>query len=202
MKRLYWAGVLFLGVVGIVLWNGGARAQDGTDQPRQAPAFELRDQDGHAVKLADFAGNVVVLEWFNPGCPFVQRHYKSENPTMVTLAEKYRPQGVVWLAVNSTHTADAASNAKAAQEWKIPYPVLDDSKGDVGKAYGAKTTPHMFVIDREGRIAYQGAIDDDPRGDKKDQAVNYVDRALGSVLAGKPADPSETRPYGCSVKYE
>lgn len=185
-----------------VMWLQNARAEDSMAQPAAAPVFELRDQDGNMVKLADFAGKVVVLEWFNPGCPFVQRHYGDEHRTMVRLADKYRAQGVVWLAINSTYTADAATNAQAARQWQIPYPVLDDSSGQVGHAYGARTTPHMFVIDPRGQIVYQGAIDDDPRGDKGAQAANYVDQALQAVLAGQLPDPARTKPYGCSVKYQ
>lgn len=163
-----------------------------------APAFTLPDAAGQPVKLSDFAGKVVVLEWVNPDCPFVKRH--ADAGTMRSLAQKYQGK-VVWLGINSTNYMDSAANAKWIAERSLPYPVLDDHTGAVGHAYNAKTTPHMYVIDTTGKLVYAGAIDDDNAGTKGASAVNYVDAALAEVTAGKPVSIAETKPYGCSVKY-
>ena len=166
-----------------------------------APDFSLTDQNGKTVKLSDYAGKVVVLEWFNDGCPFVQKQYNSG--AMNKLAAKYAGQGVVWLAINSTHTADVAHNASAAKKWSIDRPVLDDHDGSVGRLYGATNTPNMFVIDASGKLAYRGAIDSIASADESDlaSAKNYVAAAIDELLAGKPVTMSETKPYGCTVKY-
>jgi peroxiredoxin len=173
-------------------------AQLAVGQP--APPFELTAVDGRRVALADFKGRVVVLEWMNPNCPFSRHH--SEAKTMQTTAAKH-PEAV-WLAINSTRAQHAdylapAAYAKFLAANGITYPVLYDSDGRVGRAYGAKATPHLFVIDGEGKLAYMGAIDDDPglRGPK----VNYADAALAALAAGRRPDPATTKPYGCSVKY-
>ncbi len=163
-----------------------------------APAFTLPDAAGQPVKLSDFAGKVVVLEWVNPDCPFVKRH--ADAGTMRSLAQKYQGK-VVWLGINSTNYMDSAANAKWIAERSLPYPVLDDHTGAVGHAYNAKTTPHMYVIDTTGKLVYAGAIDDDNAGTKGASAVNYVDAALAEITAGKPVSVAETKPYGCSVKY-
>ena len=164
-----------------------------------APQFALQDQDGKTVNLADSKGKIVVLEWFNNECPFVQRHYKAK--TMSNLADKYKSQDVVWLAINSTSGKGNADNKAIAGEWSIGYPVLNDSDGSVGKAYGAKTTPHMYIIDKDGKVVYMGGIDDDEDGSKGDKAVNYVEKALGEVTASKPVSEPQTKQYGCTVKY-
>lgn len=164
-----------------------------------APAFALPDQDGKTVRLADFAGKIVVLEWTNDECPYVKHH--GAQGTMRALAEKYRERGVVWLAVNSTKHATREKNRGWIAQNKLPYPVLEDFEGTTGKAYGAKTTPHMFVIDASGKIAYAGAIDDDARLGGK-PTVNYVEQALAELTAGKPVSTARTNPYGCSVKYK
>lgn len=166
-----------------------------------APAFTLMDQHGKAVNLSDFAGKVVVLEWFNDQCPFVRKHYATGS--MNATAAKYAKQGVVWLAINSSNFATVGSNLKAATEWKMDRPVLDDHAGTVGHAYGATNTPNMFVIDAKGTLVYKGAIDSVDGADPDDLsgATNYVAKALDQVLAGKPVTKSETKPYGCSVKY-
>jgi len=163
-----------------------------------APAFTLTDQSGETVSLADYKGKVVVLEWINWDCPFVKRHHR--GGAMEALAAKYAEKGVVWLGVNSTHYANVAANKKSATAYKTPYPVLDDHTGEVGRAYGAKTTPHLFVIVPNGAIAYQGAIDSDPRG-RSGEATNYVAAALDELLAGKAVSTPTTKSYGCSVKY-
>ncbi len=164
-----------------------------------APAFTLEDQNGNSIGLSNLGDKIVVLEWLNPDCPFVQRHYKAE--TMTTLAGKYSDSGVVWLAVNSTHTMDKDDDRKWIGKYSLQYPILDDSSGNVGKLYGAKTTPNMFIIDKSGTLVYAGAIDDDPDGSKGENKVNYVEKALKEVITGNPVSISETKPYGCSVKY-
>jgi hypothetical protein len=166
-----------------------------------APDFALADLAGKVHRLSDYRGQVVVLEWINPNCPFSRRH--AEEGTMSRTASAHSK--VVWLAVNSTARdhkdfLSTEQHAKYDQEHGIGYPVLYDTDGKVGHAYGAATTPHMFVVDEQGKVVYRGAIDDDPYGRSK-QRTNYVDGALAEHSAGKPVDPASTKPYGCSVKY-
>ena len=168
--------------------------------PRRASAFDLQDQEGRTVSLSDYDGKIVVLEWINWDCPFVKRHHGAG--TMKTLASKYAGRDVVWLGINSTHYADGKANKQHVEKYELPYAVLDDHEGVVGRAYSAKTTPHMIVIDRRGAIAYDGAIDNDARGQKGDDRVNYVEAALEALLADKPVESSSEKPYGCSVKYK
>jgi peroxiredoxin len=169
-----------------------------------APAFTLKDAQGKTHSLADYKGKVVVLEWVNPNCPFSRRH--AEEKTMSALAAKYASD-VVWLGVNSTNPQHRdflkpAAHLDFNQKNSVAYPVLYDESGQVGKAYDAKTTPHMFIIDPQGKIAYNGAIDDDPSGGKAAaQRANYVDGGLRAEKAGQDPDPATTKPYGCSVKY-
>ncbi len=167
--------------------------------PHVAARFTLQNQDGREVSLSDYAGKVVVLEWINPDCPFVQRHHESRS-TMRDLARRYGPKGVVWLGVNSTHYMSSERTAEWREKVGIRYPILIDREGKMGRAYGAKTTPHMYVIDTDGLIVYEGGIDDDPRG-RSDDPTNFVQKALGDILADRPEDPPQARPYGCSVKY-
>jgi peroxiredoxin len=163
-----------------------------------APEFSSRDESGGEHRLADYRGRAVVLEWTNPDCPFVQRHYEAD--TMEQLAHSLGARDVVWLAVNSTRYNTPADT----QSWKsrqgFEYATLHDADGKLGRLYGARTTPHMFVIDADGILRYNGAIDDDPRGSSS-EPVNYVENGVRAVLAGGTPDPSATRPYGCSVKY-
>jgi peroxiredoxin len=178
-------------------------APPGTTPPeveRKAPDFTLKSFDGETFSLSDLKGKIVVLEWFNFECPYVMYHY-DEKTTMVDLANKYKDKDVVWLAINSTSHTTPEANKAFAEKHKLPYPILDDRDGKVGKAYGAMTTPHMFVIDARGSIAYQGAIDNSPRGKKKTGVVNYVEKALDELLAGEEVTKKDTMPYGCSVKY-
>lgn len=167
--------------------------------PPTAPDFTLTDQAGKTHTLSDYRGKVVVLEWFNPDCPFVQRHHVERN-TMVVLAREYAQKDVVWLGVNSTKYMDTAANKAIHEKWSLPYPMLVDQDGKVGRMYGAKTTPHMFVIDPTGAIVYAGGIDDDPRG-TSEAPTNHVAAALAELTSGKPVSTREARPYGCSVKY-
>jgi peroxiredoxin len=163
-----------------------------------ALAFSLQDQSGNTVSLADQKGKVVVLEWFNEGCPIVQRHYK--NGDMNKLASKWGEKGVVWLAINSTKGRTNDTNKAAASAWKMDRLILNDASGEVGHAYGATNTPHMFIIDQQGKLAYMGGIDDDAQGNKTEK-VNYVDKALTELMAGTAISTPQTKAYGCDVKY-
>lgn len=170
-----------------------------------APAFTLKCLGGHDHSLADFKGKIVVLEWTNPGCPVVVRHYK--DGLMPAAQKAARDKQVVWLAVNSTNPEHANFRQpeelkKTYAEWQAAYAAqLMDADGATGRAYGAKTTPHIFVIDAEGKIAYIGAIDDDTGG-KNPERKNYALAAVDALIAGKPVDMATTKPYGCSVKYK
>jgi peroxiredoxin len=171
-----------------------------------APAFALSDLAGKPANLADYRGKTVVLEWHNFGCPFVQKHYLSGN--MQSLQKKYSSD-VVWLAVNSTNrtASDYTAPAKLATQLRefgaAPARYLMDEPGSVGMAYGAKTTPHMYIIDPSGTVVYNGAIDDKRSADPQDvkTAKNYVAAALEEMKAGKPVSIPATAPYGCTVKY-
>lgn len=172
-----------------------------------APSFSLTDTAGKAVSLADFKGKTVVLEWVNPGCPYVRKHYDSAN--MQTTQKGAAGKGVVWLAVNSTAQAHndfkkpADMAAWMTSQKAAATSTLMDSDGKVGKSYGARTTPHMYVVDAKGTLVYAGGIDDKPTANPADvkTATNYVNAALADVTAGKPVANATTRPYGCSVKY-
>ncbi len=172
-----------------------------------APALQLRDTQGRAVNLADFRGKTVVIEWFNPNCPFVQKHYGSNN--MQSLQNKYARQGVAWLVVNSTNPShqDYLEPSKLSERFSQlkghATAVLMDADGKAGVSWGAKTTPHMFIVDPQGKLAYAGGIDDKRSSNPEDikSAKNYVAVALDQLKAGKPVAENNTRPYGCSVKY-
>ncbi len=188
-------------LIAILAVAGGAAAGPGADVGDKAPGFTLNDSAGNTVSLADYNGQVVVLEWTNPDCPFVKRHY--QEGSMKNLTSAYSESGVVWLTVNSTNYMDAAANAAFVKKEGITWPVLIDQDGTVGHAYGAATTPHMFIIDAEGIVVYEGAIDDDPRGNMEAGArTNYVSQALNELATGKTVSTPETKPYGCSVKYK
>lgn len=169
---------------------------------KQAPDFELDSFDGRTAKLSNYKGRIVVLEWMNPECPFSRYHYETAH-TMVDLAKKYKDKEVVWLAINSTNNTTPEANRDFAQKHKLPYPILDDRSGQVGRQYGARNTPHVFVIDKTGVIAYEGAIDNAPLGKQEPGvgSVNYVDKAISELLAGQQVSLPNTPPYGCTVKY-
>ena len=175
----------------------GATAQD----------FKLTDVNGKTVQLSEFRGKTVVLEWHNPGCPFVSKHYNSGNMQMTQKAA--RAQGAVWLTINSGakgkqgHMTGAEAKALIAKQNIQSNNYLFDSKGLVGKAYGAKTTPHMYIIDAAGTLVYQGGIDDKPTANPADIKIarNNVLEALGEIKTGKKISTAYSRPYGCSVKY-
>ena len=169
--------------------------------------FALTDMTGRTVKLSDYRGKTVVLEWNNPGCPFVQKHYGSGNMQKTQGAAK--ADGVVWLTINSGapgkqgHMTGVEAQAFVKGAKAVPAAYLLDPRGVVGQGYGAKTTPHMYIIDGAGRVVYQGGIDDKPTANPGDiaGARNHVLAALAEMKAGKPVSVAETRPYGCSVKY-
>jgi len=171
-----------------------------------APGFTITDLDGKPAKLENYKGKTVVLEWNNFGCPFVQKHYRSGN--MQSLQKRYA-NDVVWLTINSTSRSSSNYQAPAKLTSELsgfhaqPARYLMDDPGTVGSAYGAKTTPHMFIIDPSGKVVYNGAIDDKPSTDLADvkTAKNYVAAALEEMKAGKPVSVASTTPYGCSVKY-
>ena len=173
-----------------------------------APDFSLTDSTGKTQSLADFKGKYVVLEWFNPECPFVKKHYGSGN--MQKLQEEFTGKGVTWLTIDSSApgtegniSADQAEKIRTA--WKTHQTaLLLDPDGKAGRAYGAKNTPHMFIINPEGKVIYEGAIDSKATPNPADIPVstNYVKSALDESLAGKPVSNPSTRPYGCSVKYK
>ena len=170
-----------------------------------APDFTLSDQSGKPVKLSDAKGKLIVLEWFNEGCPFVKKHYGSKN--MQGLQAKYAKKGVVWYTIVSSKEGKQGhlTPAEAADRLKgmASKAILLDAKGDVGRLYSAKTTPHMFVIDKKGALIYAGGIDDTPSADPADikGSKNFVAAALDEALAGKPVSTPSAPPYGCSVKY-
>jgi peroxiredoxin len=172
-----------------------------------APAFTAKDIAGKSHKLADFKGKYVVLEWFNHGCPFVQKQYESNS--MQALQKKWTAKGVVWLSINSGGKGkegfeDEAVTAKTAKaKGTQSTAIFVDGAGTLGKLFGASSTPHMFVIDPAGKVVYAGAIDSIPSTDKADlaKAENYVDSALAAATAGKPIKVAESAPYGCGVHY-
>lgn len=172
-----------------------------------APAFRAVDVNGKAVTLADFRGKTVVLEWNNPNCPFVQKHYSSGN--MQSLQRRTAGDGVVWLAVNSTsethpdYLAPPRLAAWFAEQKAAPTAILIDTKGEIGRAFGAKVTPHMYVIDPKGTVVYAGAIDDKQSANPADvkTATNFVGVALGELGSGKAVGIASTTAYGCTIKY-
>ncbi len=175
---------------------------------QDAPDFSLRDTSGKTVKLSDYRGKHVVLEWTNPGCPYVRKHYDSGN--MAATQKDATGRGAVWLSINSTAKSsyDYLEPAKLVawqKQRKVePTAVLMDEQGDAGKAYGARTTPHMYIVDPKGKLVYAGGIDSIASSSPSDiaKAVNYVRQGLAEATAGKPITAATTRPYGCSIKYE
>jgi peroxiredoxin len=171
----------------------------GAEVGQPAPDFTLKDESGAKHSLGEYRGKVVVLEWTNPECPFVQRHYADK--TMQKTLASYMGKPVVWLVVDSTHFNTPEKSSAWKKEQGFSPPVLQDASGEVGHAYGAKTTPHMFVVDAQGVLRYAGAIDDDPRG-RSASPVNYVRQAVDALQSGKPVPVTSSPPYGCSVKYK
>jgi hypothetical protein len=194
---------LFAAAAALAATTAAMAAAPGT----AAPGFTITDTAGKSVRLADYKGKHVVLEWTNPECPFVRKHYTSGN--MQGLQKEWGAREVVWLAVNSTNTS--SGEYKTPDEmgsWMrtqgaAPAATLIDGTSAAGRAYGARTTPHMFIVDPAGNLIYQGAIDDKRSANPADAktANNYVRTALTEALAGKPVSVASTTPYGCSVKY-
>ncbi len=167
----------------------------------KAPAFTLVNYGGNNISLSDYKGKIVVLEWLNYECPFSRYHHETVR-TMTDLAAKYKDKNVVWPGINRTGHATEKKDKEFAEQFAIPYPILSDFSGDVGHLYGAKTTPHMFIIDADGILVYDGAIDNAPMGEVKNGAVYaYVSIALDELTSGKKVTTVKTKPYGCSVKY-
>lgn len=171
---------------------------------RPAPDFTFTDAAGQPRKLSDFRGKVVVLEWLNPACPVVGRHYRSGN--MQATQKAAAEEGAVWLQINSGSMGDL--DAAASAEWQkkqgvVAAAYIRDQKGDLGRLYAAETTPHVYVIAKDGTLAYQGAIDDQPTASlaNTSAAHNYVKAAVAALKAGRPVEKSKTQPYGCGVKY-
>src|SRR5690606_5666107 len=172
-----------------------------------APAFSLPSVDGKDVHLSDYAGKVVVLEWFNPECPFVRASHTKGS--LKDAAERLTKQGIVYLAINSAAPGKqghgAEINRAGAEKFNMSHPVLLDESGTVGKTYGATNTPHIYVIDANGTLVHRGAIDNSPDGEGESpeggKLVSYLDEAVAAVLAGQPVKTPETKAYGCSVKY-
>jgi peroxiredoxin len=187
--------------------TAAAAAAVGPEVGKPAPDFTLQDYDGKTFHLADLRGKTVVLEWFNPDCPFVKASHTKGS--LKGLAKRWTDKGVVWLAVDSSgpgkqgHAPDRVAAGK--KTFEMEHPILADETGKVGKLYGATNTPHLYVIDPQGALVYRGAIDNSPDGEGESptggKLINYVDAALQSVAAGKPVEVKETRAYGCGVKY-
>ncbi len=200
LKRIFVAAGM-LAVFAVPLFAAKAKIGE------KAPEFTLNDIDGKTHNLSDFTGKTVVLEWVNPECPFVKKHYNSGNlPAMQTAA---MDSDVVWLAINSgSPGAQGDFSPEQVKSWKdktgaSPAAYFRDQKGVVGRLYGAKTTPHMYVINPEGRLVYNGAINSIRSTNARDigKAKNYVNAALTAIESGGSPDHSSTQPYGCSVKY-
>jgi peroxiredoxin len=182
-------------------------AAQGAAVGQAAPDFTLTDLDGKTVRLSDFKGKVVVLEWFNPECPFVRKSHTVGS--LINTAEKHTKDGVVWLAINSGAAGKQGHgieiNKQGHSDFKLSHPILLDESGSVGKAYGAERTPHLYVIAKDGTLAYRGAIDNSRDGEGKSpeggKLINYVDEALADLAAERPVKVKQTEAYGCGVKY-
>ncbi len=214
MKKAVIAAVILCAVVAIGaiakyrMDDTVANALKETAVGSPAPAFTLTDTKGKQHNLADYKGKYVILEWVNFGCPFVKKHYESGN--MQATQKKAVDKGVVWLSVCSSakfkqgNMSAADWNEEIADRKLASTAVLLDESGQVGRAYGAKTTPHMYIVNPDGVLIYRGAIDDKPSTNKDDipGARNYVLAALDESMAGKPVSMASTTPYGCAVKYK
>lgn len=179
-----------------------AEKETTSETPKKTPDFALKNYDGKEYKLSDLKGKIVVLEWFSYECPFLRYNYEKTS-VINDLVNKFKDKNVVWFAINSTGHQQIEKNKEFAEEFKVTHPILDDNSGMVGKAYAARTTPHIFIIDTKGEIVYNGALDNAPLGQapKGELLVNYVDKALAELTAGMPVSTPMTKPYGCSVKY-
>jgi len=187
---------------------GSAAAFADAEIGKTAPAFTLKDTQGKSHSLADYKGKTVVLEWLNFDCPFVKKHYGSGN--MQKLQADATGKGTIWLSIVSSakgkegYFEPKAMEARQKKEKGKQTAILYDSDGKVGKAFGAKNTPHMFVVDKDGNVAYRGAIDDQDSADAEDVATakNYVSAAVEDLRANRKVATADTKPYGCGVKYQ
>ena len=194
-------------VIGGMLAGAGLAAADEAIVGQPAPGFSVTDTDGHTQTLSALRGKFVVLEWFNPECPFVRKHYGSGN--MQATQKDATAKGAVWLSVDSAapgkqgHVTPEQANAFMQAQGGSPTAIVLDPDGTLGHRYGARTTPHLFIIDPTGTVVYTGAIDDTPSTDPADvvHATNYVRQALSEAMAGTPVSVPASQPYGCSVKY-
>jgi len=201
------AGMAAAVIAGAAFAIGSAGAAGGPVVGAPAPGFTATDSNGKTVNLADFKGKTVVLEWTNNGCPFVRKHYGSGN--MQTLQAEATKNGVVWLSVASSppgmqgYVDGPAANAELTRSGAKPTAVLLDSNSTIARAYQARVTPHMYIVDPKGTLVYMGGIDDKPTADPADipGAKNYVRAALGEIKSGKPISEPATRAYGCTVHY-
>jgi len=192
-------------IAALSLFSMGARADVQPGKP--APDFTGKDSNGTVHALASLEGKTVVLEWTNHDCPYTVKHYATGN--MQALQKEAADKGVVWLTIVSSapgrqgHVTAAQANKLTAERKAVPAAVVLDPEGKIGRLYDARVTPHMFIVDKNGKIAYMGAIDDTPTANHADvkTARNYVREALAAVAEGKPVASAATRPYGCSVKY-
>ncbi len=184
-----------------------AAAHAAPEVGKPAPDFSAVDSNGKTVKLSGFRGKIVVLEWTNDGCPYVKKHYGSGN--MQSLQNDAAVKGIVWLSIISSapgkqgYVDGAGANELTKSRSASPAAVLLDPEGEIGHLYDARTTPHMFIVNKDGTLVYMGGIDDKPTSNPEDikGAKNYVRAALDEVMEGKPVAAAVTRPYGCSVKY-
>jgi hypothetical protein len=193
-----------LSVVAMVVAGIASAARATVESGKPAPDFTFTDLAGKAQKLSDYRGRIVVLEWLNPGCPVVGRHYRSGNMPATQAAAK--ADGAIWLQVNSSAMGDL--DATKSIEWQqkqgvIATAYIRDQSGKIGRLYAAQTTPHLYVIAKDGTLVYQGAIDDQPHATQANttSAHNYVKAALAALKAGKPVEKTSSEPYGCGVKY-
>ena len=203
MLKVWSSRMIYLGLLSLC-FAPVSLAETTLENGQNAPAFTLNNLQGEAVSLKDFLGKTVVLEWFNPGCPFVV-HAHEAGGALETLAKEASKDGIVWLAINSSAPEKQghghAVNQEAKTKWKMNHPVLLDDTGVVGKAYGAITTPHVYVIDKKGILVYQGAVDNAPFGRVDGERVPYLEQSLKDIKANKSVTTPKTKPYGCSVKY-
>ena len=199
-------GIAAAGLAAVVAATG-AIARENVQPGKPAPDFTAKDISGKEVKLSSLKGKTVVLEWNNPDCPYVKKHYGADN--MQALQREATGQGVVWITINSGppgavgHISGLEAEKYIADRKAAPTAYVLDPDGNIGRAYGATVTPHMFVIDKAGTLAYMGGIDDKPTTAAADlkEARNYVREALGAVAAGQPVKTTSARPYGCQIKY-
>lgn len=194
-----------IAIIIIALFAIGLKSLEIDDK---APSFTLKDNNGKTHNLSDYKGKYVVLEWINFDCPFIKKHYTENN--MQSIQKKYKDKGVIWLSICSSADGKQGNfkgeelENRLKKEKANPTAYLIDESGKVGKSFGAKTTPHMFIINPEGKLVYSGGIDDTPSADPDDikDSKNYVSSALDEALSGKEITVKYGRPYGCGVKYK